>query len=132
MANILLVEDHGDSREVIRIALETGGHTVADASTGEDGINMLERFSPNLIILDISLAGDIDGIETLRRLRAMRTLDSVPVFALTAHAMAQDRAAITEAGFDKYLTKPIVDFDEFNAAVNEGIVNGRQFVESKS
>jgi len=125
VAKILLVEDHEDSRDLVKLALEIDGHTVTDVITGEDGVRIAREFTPDLIILDISLAGEIDGIETLRRLRAIPELDRVPVVALTAHAMPSDQRAILDAGFDKYLTKPIVDFEEFKEEIRRGIEDGR-------
>ena len=125
MAKILLVEDHKDSRDLIRLVLEMEGHTIVEASTGEDGLKMAPTFRPDLVILDISLAGDFDGIETLKRLRTDAAFDKTPVVALTAHAMKNDEDAIMSAGFDRYMTKPIVDFNEFKIEINEQLVKGR-------
>lgn len=125
MAKILLVEDHKDSRDLIRLVLEMEGHTIVEASSGEDGLKVAPSFRPDLVILDISLAGDIDGVETLKRLRADDAFQKTPVVALTAHAMKNDREAILAAGFDRYMTKPIVDFNEFKVEINEQLIHGR-------
>jgi len=101
------------------------GHTIVEASTGEDGLKIAPAFRPDLVILDISLAGDFDGIETLKRLRSDTNFDKTPVVALTAHAMKTDEEDIMNAGFDHYMTKPIVDFNEFKIAINDRIVKGR-------
>jgi two-component system cell cycle response regulator DivK len=101
------------------------GHTIVEASTGEDGLKIAPAFRPDMVILDISLAGDIDGIETLKRLRTDTAFDKTPVVALTAHAMKNDEEAIMDAGFDHYMTKPIVDFNEFKIEINERLVKGR-------
>ncbi|MFN6962956.1 MAG: response regulator [Pyrinomonadaceae bacterium] len=126
MAKVLLVEDHQDSRELISAILEIDGYVVELAARGEDGVRMAVEQPPDMIILDISLAGEIDGIETLRRLRAHSALDHVPVYALTAHTTLSDRQAIASAGFDKYLTKPIVDLNGFRREISEALVKGRR------
>ena len=125
MAKILLVEDHKDSRELIRLVLEMEGHTIVEVSTGEDGLKLAPTFQPDLVILDISLAGEIDGVETLKRLRTDTAFDKTPVVALTAHAMKNDRETILSAGFDHYLTKPIVDLNEFKIEINGQLATGR-------
>ena len=125
MAKILLVEDHKDSRDLIRLVLELDGHTLVEAASGEDSLKVAGSFRPDLIILDISLAGDIDGIETLKRLRTDAAFDSTPVVALTAHAMKSDAETIMAAGFDRYLTKPIVDFEAFKVEIDDQLRNGR-------
>jgi two-component system cell cycle response regulator DivK len=125
VAKILLVEDHPDSRDLIRFVLEIDDHTIVEASTGEEGLKLATQFAPDLILLDISLAGEIDGMETARRLRREATSAQTVIFALTAHAMKNDEEMILAAGFDKYFTKPIVDFEIFRAEINKALLNGR-------
>lgn len=125
MAKILLVEDHQDSRDLIRFVLEIDDHTIVEAATGEEGLKLAKQFAPELILLDISLAGEIDGMETARRLRSDNAFDRTVIFALTAHAMKNDEQMILSAGFDKYFTKPIVDFEVFRAEINKAVLNGR-------
>jgi two-component system cell cycle response regulator DivK len=125
MAKILLIEDHEDSRELIRLILEMDAHTVVEATTGEEGLSLAKTFAPDLIIMDISLAGEIDGLETTRRLRADRAFDETVIFALTAHAMKGDDEMILAAGCDQYFTKPIVDFEVFGSALAGALENGR-------
>ena len=125
MAKILLIEDHQDSRDLIRYVLEIDDHTVVEASTGEDGIRLSKPFTPELILLDISLAGEIDGMETARRLRRDTAFDKTVIIALTAHAMKNDEEMILAAGCDKYFTKPIVDFEVFRAEINRALIEGR-------
>lgn len=125
MAKILLVEDHQDSRDLIRFVLEIDDHTIVEATTGEEGLTLAKQFSPELILLDISLAGAIDGMETARRLRSDAAFDRTVIFALTAHAMKNDEKVILAAGFDKYITKPIVDFEVFRTTINKAVSNGR-------
>jgi CheY-like chemotaxis protein len=125
VAKILLIEDHQDSRDLIRFVLEIDEHTIVEAGTGEDGLRLARQFAPDLIIMDISLAGDIDGLEASRRLRADSFFDKTVIFALTAHAMKNDEEMILAAGCDKYFTKPIVDFDLFRSEINKSLIEGR-------
>jgi len=76
--------------------------------TGADALEGMVSRQPDLVLLDVSLPG-MDGIEVLARMRQDRTLRTVPVIALTAHAMAGDRERYLTAGFDDYVAKPIVD-----------------------
>jgi CheY-like chemotaxis protein len=76
------------------------------AERPEEALAMAERAAPDLVLLDIQLPG-IDGFEVLRRLRAMPAMSGVPVVAVSANAMPEDRARAMAAGFDDYVTKPI-------------------------
>ena len=125
MAKILLIEDHQDSRDLIRIVLEIDEHTIVEAATGEEGSKLAKQFAPDLILLEISLAGDIDGMEAATRLRADSAFDKTVILALTAHAMKDDEQMILASGCDKYFTKPIVDFEAFRAEINKALVNRR-------
>ncbi len=125
MAKILLVEDHSDTRDLIRIVLESDGHTVAEAVTGEDALKLAKQFEPQLILMDISLAGNINGLEAARRLRADSSFDRTIILALTAHAMKQDKEPILAAGCDEYWTKPILDFGLFKNMISDSIRRGR-------
>ncbi len=125
MAKILIIEDHPDTREVLRLLLEMDGYEIAEAQTGEEALRLARDRAPDLILMDISLAGEIDGLETTRRLRADRAFDETVIIALTAHAMKGDREMTFEAGCDGYWTKPIIDFAEFREAVKNAIECGR-------
>lgn len=104
MAKILLVEDNEMNRDMLSRRLERKGFEVLMAVDGEQGVNMAASESPDLILMDISLPV-MDGYEATRRIKAMNS--SIPVIALTAHAMAGDRERTIEAGCDDYDTKPI-------------------------
>jgi two-component system, cell cycle response regulator DivK len=125
MAKILLVEDHRDTREVLRLLLEMDGYEIVEAHTGEDAIRAANESAPDLILMDISLAGDINGLEATRRLRADSKFDKTVIVALTAHAMKGDREMTFAAGCDGYWTKPIIDFAEFRQAIADAIKCGR-------
>jgi CheY-like chemotaxis protein len=103
---ILVVEDNERNLKLLRDVLEYAGYDVRVARTAEDGITSAVGEPPDLVLMDLQLPG-IDGMEALRRLREnVRTAD-IPVVAVTAQAMKQDRERALEAGFNGYIEKPI-------------------------
>jgi len=106
MAKILLVEDHEMNRDMLSRRLKKRGYEVAIAVDGAEGLEMAGSDSPDLILMDMSLPV-IDGWEATRRLKADEATRSIPVVALTAHAMSTDREKAMEAGCDAYETKPV-------------------------
>jgi CheY-like chemotaxis protein len=108
MANelILIVEDNEKNLKLVRDVLRHTGYQTIEAGTGEDGIRLAKERGPALILMDIQLPG-IDGITALGLLRADPATRAIPVIAVTASAMTQDRKKILAAGFDGYQTKPI-------------------------
>jgi CheY-like chemotaxis protein len=102
---VLLVEDNEDNRTVYRTILEHFGYHVIEARNGEDGIRMAREERPNLILMDISIPV-IDGWEATKILKADPETQEIPIIALTAHALATDRAKAGEVGCDGYLAKP--------------------------
>jgi CheY-like chemotaxis protein len=125
MAKILIIEDHNDTRELLRLILEMEGYEITEANAGEEGVRKAKEFAPDLILMDISLAGKINGWEATRRLRADPQFDDTIIVALTAHAMKEDREATLAGGCDSYWTKPILDFPDFQRAIAEMIAAGR-------
>jgi CheY-like chemotaxis protein len=107
MPTIAVVEDNPDNRLLLR-AILGNAYTVVEYENGADALNAFGRERPDLVLLDISLPG-MDGLEILARIRGDDGLRTLPVIALTAHAMAGDREKYLRAGFDDYVTKPIVD-----------------------
>lgn len=103
---ILLVEDHEDTRIVYRTVLEHFGYRVLEALDGGGGIRHARDSRPDLILMDISIP-EIDGWEATRILKADPSTASIPIIALTAHALASDRARAEEVGCDAYLAKPV-------------------------
>ena len=103
---ILLVEDNEKNRKLVRDLLMVKGYQLLEAETGEEALRIARERAPALILMDIQLPG-IDGIETLRRLRAEDATAGIPVVAVTASAMTRDRQKILAAGFDGYQAKPI-------------------------
>ena len=106
MARILLVEDNEMNRDMLSRRLERKGHTVSIAVDGRQGIDMARVGNFDLVLMDMSLP-EIDGWETTRLMRATAETRTVPIIALTAHAMAGDRDRAIEAGCNDYDTKPV-------------------------
>lgn len=105
-ATILLIEDQPDNKQLIVCLLESSGHRVRTASTGEAGVKLARDEMFDLIICDIHLPG-IDGYEVARRLKSDSQWHQVPLVAVTALAMVGDRDKVLGNGFDGYLSKPI-------------------------
>jgi CheY-like chemotaxis protein len=106
MAKILLVEDNEMNRDMLSRRLVRKGFEVVMALDGQQAVDMAASEAPDLILMDMSLPV-IDGWEATRRVKASEPTRSIPVIALTAHAMAGDREKALEAGCDDYDTKPI-------------------------
>jgi CheY-like chemotaxis protein len=106
MTTILIVEDNEMNRDMLSRRLERKGYEVLLAVDGEMGIEVARAKLPDLILMDMSLPV-VDGWEATRRLKADDRLKHIPVIALTAHAMANDRDKALEAGCNDYDTKPI-------------------------
>jgi two-component system cell cycle response regulator DivK len=114
---ILIVEDNEKNRKLERDILQFHGYRTAEADNGEDGVALALATPPALILMDIQLPR-MNGIEALRLLRADERTRDIPIIAVTASAMSQDRQKIMAAGFDAYQAKPI-DVTGFVAAVRE-------------
>lgn len=106
MAKILLVEDNEMNRDMLSRRLERKGHKIVIAIDGEQGIAMACSETPDLILMDMSLP-ILDGWEATRKLKSMPETQSIPIIALTAHAMSGDREKCMAAGCDDYDTKPV-------------------------
>jgi len=122
MKKIAVVEDNPDNQLLVR-AILSEQYDVTSYETGPAALEGLPKQPPDLVLLDISLP-EMDGTEVLRRIRADATISQVPVVALTAHAMAGDRDRYLGAGFDDYVTKPIVD-ETILLATIERLLNAR-------
>src|SRR5215469_6673933 len=108
MANelILIVEDNPKNLKLVRDTLQVKGYQTIEAETGEEGVQLARERRPALILMDIQLPG-MSGIEAFKELRADPTTRAIPVIAVTASVMAQDRQKIMAAGFDGFQGKPI-------------------------
>ncbi len=120
MAKILLVEDNETNRDMLGRRLQRRGFQVLIAVDGAEGVAMAQRDGPDLILMDMSLPV-IDGWEATRRLKAAPETQAIPIIALTAHAMSDDREKAMEAGADDYDTKPI-EIDRLLAKI-EALLN---------
>jgi CheY-like chemotaxis protein len=103
---ILLVEDNEMNRDMLSRRLMRNGYDIVIAVDGQDGVNKALAEKPNLILMDMSLPV-IDGWEATRRIKADSATKAIPVIALTAHAMAQDKEKAMAAGCDDFDTKPV-------------------------
>ena len=102
---VLIVDDEPDNLGVAQKVLSFNGADVHIARNGLEGLAVLERLKPTFILLDLSMP-EMDGWEMFSKARSIESLNSVPIIALTAHAMAGDRERVFEAGFDGYIPKP--------------------------
>jgi two-component system cell cycle response regulator DivK len=116
---ILIVEDQPLNRKLVRDVLRAKGYRTVEAENGEDGVRTAIEQHPALILMDIQIPG-INGIEALGRLRENPATRAIPVIAVTASAMQQNRAEIISAGFDGYQAKPI-SITGFLAAVRKAL-----------
>jgi CheY-like chemotaxis protein len=106
MPKILLVEDNEMNRDMLARRLEKRGYAVVIAVDGQNGVALARSEKPDLILMDMSLP-IIDGWEASRQLKADPAVSSIPIIALTAHAMAEDREKALAAGCNEYETKPV-------------------------
>ena len=112
---LAVVEDNADNRLLIQ-AILGDQYDLVEYENGADALTGIARSKPDLVLLDISLPG-MDGNEILQRIRRDQALRDLPVIALTAHAMSGDREKFLAAGFDDYITKPIVDETQLFTAI---------------
>ena len=113
---ILLVEDNELNRDMLTRRLKRKGFTVSCAENGQEGIDVAQSENPDIILMDLSLPV-VDGWTAAKMLKSDNTTKSIPIIALTAHAMKGDRENALEAGCDDYDTKPI-DFERLLDKIN--------------
>jgi two-component system, cell cycle response regulator DivK len=123
MTTIAIVEDNADNRLLLQAILDDR-YELVEYENGVDALAGLAASLPDLVLLDISLPG-MDGNEILSRIRADRALQKLPVIALTAHAMSGDREKYLAAGFNDYITKPIVDESLLLSAIDRWLAATR-------
>lgn len=102
---ILVIEDQEDNRRIVRDLVTSVGYELVEATSGEEGVAMVETNAPDLILMDIQLPG-IDGYETTRRIKANPAFQHIPIIAVTSYALSGDERKAREAGCDDYVTKP--------------------------
>jgi two-component system cell cycle response regulator DivK len=113
MPKILYVEDNPQNMRLVYIILTNAGYEVIEAKNGLSGIATAVSESPDLILMDMNLP-DIKGLEVVTRLKASPALSSIPVIALTADSMSDDRDRCLSAGCDGYLAKPVMQRELLN------------------
>ena len=108
MANelVVVIEDNELNRKLLRDVLKARNYRVSEAVTAEEGLERVRAEMPSLVLMDLQLPG-MDGIAALKLLKQDPATKAIPVVAVTASAMPQDRTRIVAAGFDGYLTKPL-------------------------
>jgi CheY-like chemotaxis protein len=106
MTRLLLIEDNEMNRDMLSRRLRRKGYEVEIAIDGQEGLQKARSASPQLILMDMSLPV-VDGWQASRELKSDPATASIPVIALTAHAMAEDRQKALDVGCDEYDTKPV-------------------------
>ena len=119
MSLILIVEDNEKNMKLVRDILQAKGYQTVEAITGEEGVKLALERKPDLVLMDIQLP-DINGIEALRQLRADSSTAAIPVVAITASVMQQDKQEVMASGFNAFIEKPI-NLREFLATVQAAI-----------
>ena len=110
MKTILIVEDNEDNRLIYSQYLTHAGFRVLEAGNGAEGLQVARRERPDIILMDISMPV-MDGLTATRHLKGDPDLRTIPVVALTAHAMPTDEQMAREAGCDGYVSKPVMPRD---------------------
>jgi two-component system, OmpR family, phosphate regulon response regulator PhoB len=106
MNRVLIVEDQSDICKLIRMTLEFEDYEVFDAADGTAGLAMAQRVLPDIVLLDVMMPGELDGLQVCRQLKQDPATAHIVVVLLTARGQARDREAGQQAGADAYLVKP--------------------------
>jgi DNA-binding response OmpR family regulator len=106
VSTVVIAEDDRDIRELVELILEEDGYTTVPVSDGLGALDACRAKSPDVVLLDVSMPGELTGLEVCRRIRADENLGGVRVMLLTARAREQDLNAGYAAGADDYLVKP--------------------------
>ena len=118
------MEDNEKNMKLARDVLQAKGYRTIEATTGEEGVKLARERRPALVLMDIQLPG-ISGIEAFRQMRSDAATRAIPVVALTASVTPSDRGAVTAAGFDAFLSKPI-NLKEFVETVKRLIEGAKE------
>lgn len=103
---ILVVEDQPEIRKLICMTMDYDGFEVHEAENGDSGLRMVKALRPNIVLLDVMMPGQLDGIQVCERIRADPEIAHIPVVMLTARSQQTDLEAGRRAGCNAYLTKP--------------------------
>ena len=120
--DVVVVDDERDNIGVVELVLSFNGATIRSATSGAEGLRLLEKAVPTFMLVDIQMP-EMSGYQLLEHIRANAAWRDLPVIALTAHARADDQEEILSAGFNGYISKPITVLtfvDEINAILGNG------------
>ena len=106
MKRVLIVEDQADIRKLIRMTLEFENYEIHEASDGSFGLRMAQAIRPDVMLLDVMMPGELDGLQVCQRIKSDPTMSGTKVVLLTARGQQKDREAGEQAGADDYLVKP--------------------------
>ncbi len=111
MKRILMVEDQPEIRKLIRMALEFEGWSVDEALDGPSGVAKAQAIKPDLVVMDVMMPGEFNGLEACRRIKALADLPAVKVVVVSSKGLVVDVEAAKEAGADEYIFKPFRPLD---------------------
>jgi len=106
MKRILIVEDQADIRKLIRMTLEFENYEIHEAADGSFGLRMAAAIQPDLMLLDVMMPGELDGLQVCQRIKSDPATQHIKVVLLTARGQQRDREAGEHVGADEYLIKP--------------------------
>lgn len=106
MKRVLIVEDQADIRKLIRMTLEFENYEIHEASDGSFGLRMAQAIRPDVMLLDVMMPGELDGLQVCQRIKSDSSMSGTKVVLLTARGQQKDREAGEQAGADDYLVKP--------------------------
>jgi CheY-like chemotaxis protein len=106
MKKVLIIDDHAQTRQLVKWVLEESGYQLYEASNGNSGLQIANHVKPDLILLDVVMPGELDGIQVCQQLRATPELASVKIILLTSNDQPSDRELGQQAGANVYLVKP--------------------------
>lgn len=111
MKSILTIEDQADIRKLIRMTLEFESWQVHEAVDGPSGVALAQQLRPDVVLMDLMMPGQYDGLEACRRIRADPSLAATAIIVISARGLAVDRQAALDAGANQYLFKPFSPLD---------------------
>ena len=106
MKRVLIVEDQADIRKLIHMTLEFEAYEIHEAADGVTGLRLARALRPDLMLLDVMMPGELDGLPVCQRIKADAELAGIKIVLLTARGQARDREAGSKAGAEEYLVKP--------------------------
>jgi CheY-like chemotaxis protein len=106
MKKILIIDDHAQTRQLVKWTLAESGYELYEASNGDSGLQIANHIKPDLVLLDVVMPGALDGFKVCEQLRASPTFAAVKIVLLSANDLPKDRAQGQQAGANAYLVKP--------------------------